>query len=248
MKFRPEHTIHKSWLNRLLIELVDNPLLSQKLAFKGGTCAAMLGYLDRFSVDLDFDVLDNTIQQTLKNEFYSIFKKLDFSVEKQLDGTLFFQLKYPSSPGQRNTLKVSATDQVSPSNQYKVQYFPEIDRLMNAQTIESMFANKLVAPLDRYDQHQTVAGRDIYDIHHFFLKGYSYAPQVIKDRTMLELKDFFKSLITHIKNNISETIINEDLNLLLPKSQFQQIRKILLPETLHLLSLEQKNLAHSLPL
>ena len=55
---RPEDIIHKSYLNRLLMEIIDRPVLSHNLAFKGGTCAAMLGYLDRFSVDLDFDVLN----------------------------------------------------------------------------------------------------------------------------------------------------------------------------------------------
>jgi predicted nucleotidyltransferase component of viral defense system len=54
---RPQDILHKSYLHRVLAEIVDHPVLSQALAFKGGTCAAMLGYLDRFSIDLDFDVL-----------------------------------------------------------------------------------------------------------------------------------------------------------------------------------------------
>ena len=54
---RPQDTIHKVQLTRLLTEILDNPTLSQNLYFKGGTCAAMLGYLDRFSVDLDFDLM-----------------------------------------------------------------------------------------------------------------------------------------------------------------------------------------------
>ena len=54
---RPEDAIHKSYLNRLLIEIIDRPAMAHHLALKGGTCASMLGYLDRFSVDLDFDVL-----------------------------------------------------------------------------------------------------------------------------------------------------------------------------------------------
>lgn len=59
LDLRPEDIIHKSYLNRLLIEIIDRPVLSQNLAFKGGTSAAMRGYLDRFSIDLDFDVLKN---------------------------------------------------------------------------------------------------------------------------------------------------------------------------------------------
>ena len=51
--------VHKAWLYRLLSEIYKAAWLADKLYFKGGTCAAMLGYLDRFSVDLDFDFVGN---------------------------------------------------------------------------------------------------------------------------------------------------------------------------------------------
>ena len=170
---RPEDIIHKSYIHRLLMEIVDQPLMAQALAFKGGTCASMLGYLDRFSVDLDFDVLKGADEAALRKVFHQIFDQLGFKVTLEFDKVLFFQLRYPSSPGKRSTLKVSASNISVKANQYKVQYFPEIDRLINSQTIETMFANKLVAVTDRYAQHKTIAGRDIYDIHHFFIQGYS---------------------------------------------------------------------------
>ena len=46
---------HKAWLYRQLEAVADESSLKGLLHFKGGTCAAMLGWLDRFSVDLDFD-------------------------------------------------------------------------------------------------------------------------------------------------------------------------------------------------
>ena len=55
---RPQDAYHKSQMLRLLIEVADDPFLVQELYFKGGTCASMLGYLDRFSIDLDFDLRD----------------------------------------------------------------------------------------------------------------------------------------------------------------------------------------------
>ncbi len=39
LDLRPEDIIHKSHLHRLLMEIVDQPLMAQTLAFKGGTCA-----------------------------------------------------------------------------------------------------------------------------------------------------------------------------------------------------------------
>lgn len=232
---RPEDILHKSNINRLLMEIVDQPLTAQSLAFKGGTCASMLGYLDRFSIDLDFDVLKGADESELRKVFHQIFVGLGFNITLEFDKVLFFQLRYPSSPGKRSTLKVSASNIIVKANQYKVQYYPEIDRLMNSQTIETMFANKLVAVTDRFTQHNTVAGRDIYDIHHFFIQGYAYNGEVIKERTGLDPKEYFRKLIDFINKHVTQTIINEDLNSLLTNKQFQQVRKILIPETLAML-------------
>jgi hypothetical protein len=238
LDLRSEDIIHKSHLHRLLIEIVDQPLMAQSLAFKGGTCAAMLGFLDRFSVDLDFDIPVGVDEDRLRKTFHQVFDQLGFRVTLEFDKVLFFQLHYPSGPSQRSTLKVSASNIRIKTNQYKVQYFPEIDRLINSQTIDTMFANKLVAITDRYTQHETVAGRDIYDIHHFFVQGYRYHGAVIQERTGLTPKKYFEKLIAFIRKHITQTIINEDLNSLLPNKQFQQVRKILIPETLSLLERE----------
>lgn len=235
---RAEDLFHKSQLLRLLIEIVDNPLLAQSLAFKGGTCAAMLGYLDRFSADLDFDVLSGANEAVLREAFLKIFSQHGFELRYAFTNTLIFNLKYPSSPGKRNTLKVSANSLQGTANDYKVQYFSEIDRLINSQTIETMFANKLVAGKDRYSQHEVLAARDIYDIHHFFIQGYAYKGEIIRERTGLAPSAYFEQLVQFIKKQVTARVIDEDLNSLLPYPKFQQIRKILVPETIALLERE----------
>ena len=245
LDIRPEDALHKSYINRLLIEIIDRPALAHQLAFKGGTCASMLGYLDRFSVDLDFDKPKNAGLIELREEFHRVFEHLGFKITGEYDKVLFFELRYPNDPGRRNTLKVSCSDLVSHANQYRVLYFPEIDRLMKSQTIETMFANKLVAVTDRYEVHRAIAGRDIYDIHHFFLRGYSYHAAVIKERTGQDPRAYFSRLIGFIRGTVTQTIINEDLNTLLPPARFQQIRKILLPETLLFLEQEQARLGNA---
>jgi hypothetical protein len=82
---------------------------------------------------------------------------------------------------------------------------------------------------------------DIYDVHHFFLRGYAYHGPVIYERTGLEPKIYFAKLIDFIKKYVNQTLINEDLNVLLPHSRFQQIRKILIPETLSMLEREKNS-------
>jgi len=241
---RPEDIIHRSQLHRLLMEIADQPLLAQSLAFKGGTCAAMLGFLDRFSVDLDFDVSKGVDEAALRTVFHQVFDQMGYSVTLEFDKVLFFQLRYPSSPGKRSTLKVSASNLRVEANQYKVQYFPEIERLINSQTIETMFANKLVALTDRWEKNKAIAGRDIYDIHHFFLQGFAYRAAVIQERTGLEARAYFEILLDFIREHVTQTSINEDLKTLLPLAKFQQIRKILIPETLSFLAKEQMRLVN----
>ena len=243
IELRSEDILHRSHLHRTLVEIIDAPGLAQVLAFKGGTCAAMLGYLDRFSVDLDFDLLDDSDPDGVRKEFHAAFERLDYEIKVELDRQLFFQLRYANEPGKRNTLKVSANSLWARANQYRTQYFPAIDRLANSQTIETMFANKLVAATDRYDQHGSIAGRDLYDIHHFFIQGYRYHEPVIEERTGLAAGDYLARLVNFIEEHVTQRQMDEDLNTLLAPKAFQRVRKVLLPELVVILHEERERIS-----
>jgi predicted nucleotidyltransferase component of viral defense system len=49
---------HKTVLFQILKDIYSDSLLAPFLGFKGGTAAVMFYGLDRFSVDLDFDLLN----------------------------------------------------------------------------------------------------------------------------------------------------------------------------------------------
>lgn len=229
---RQEDILHKFQLLKLLTEIVDNPILSQNIYFKGGTCAEMQGFLDRFSVDLDFDLRKGGDTIKLRDEFNSVFNNNDLTIENDNKKTLFFILKYKSSDNKRNTIKLSVYDEIIESNDYKPVYLPEIDRLVNCQTIETMFANKLVAPVDRFRKHKKIAGRDIYDIHYFFSQGYKFKGEIIEERMKTDVQSYIKILIEFVEKEINETILTQDLSTLLPDDKFQKIRKTLKTEVL----------------
>ena len=239
---RPTDVIHKAHLLRVLTEIVDNSILSNSLYFKGGTCASMMGILDRFSIDLDFDLKIEVNEKELRSEFYKIFDELGFSLYQESQKALEFFLKYPNSPNQRNTLKIDALNFVVKSNQYLPVFLPEINRTVNCQTKESIFANKLVAIKDRYDRKKAIAGRDIYDIHYFFLKNIKYSEQIIIERTGLQVKEYLIYLRDFIREKINQTLIDQDLNTLLPVETFNKIRKTLKNETIMFLENEIANL------
>ena len=242
---RPTDAIHKAYLLRTLTEIVDNPILSNSLYFKGGTCASMMGILDRFSVDLDFDLKIGANEKELRNEFYKIFEKLGFSLQQESQKALEFFFKYQNSPNQRNTLKIDALNFIVKSNVYVPVFLPEINRTVNCQNQESIFANKLVAVKDRYDRKKSIAGRDIYDIHYFFLKNLKYSEQIIIERTGLQVKEYLIYLRNFINEKVNQTLIDQDLNTLLPVETFNKIRKTLKEETLMFLDNEISKLTIS---
>jgi hypothetical protein len=98
-----------------------------------------------------------------------------------------------------------------------------------------MFAHKLVAVLDRFEKTGGIAGRDIYDIHHFFMNGFDYNSEVIAERTKMLVRDYLVKLTDFIEKKVTDKIISEDLSTLLPYAEFTKIRKVLKREVLTLL-------------
>lgn len=238
---QPKDAIHKAWLYRALSGIYDNAELASTLYFKGGTCAAMLGYLDRFSVDLDFDFAGgkDAIAKTCAR-LESVFGDLGLAIHDQSKIAPQYFLKYEAPEGTRNTIKIDVSFPPPKANTYEQKRFHEIDRIVTCQTIETMMANKLVALMDRYEHNEAIAGRDLYDIHHFFLKGYRYDKEVIGERTGKGTKQFFSDLADFVIKHITDDIIHQDLNTLLPYDKFSRMRKVLKQETLMFLRDEQQ--------
>lgn len=236
-----QDAVHKAWLYRVLIAIVDDANLHD-LYFKGGTCAAMAGFLDRFSVDLDFDYVGDKKGLTkVRRELEKIFKNLGLEIKDASAKVPQFFLKYPAKEiSGRNTLKIDINFPVPKANIYEPIKLVDIGRIVICQNISTMFANKLVAVLDRFDRNNSIAGRDIYDIHHFFLNDYNYNKDVIIERTGLGLIDFFQKLSDFISEHVTETILNQDLNPLIPYERFNKLRKELKRETLMFLEDEIK--------
>lgn len=236
---KKEDALHKIQLYRLLSAILDSRL-GQFSFFKGGTCASMLGFSDRFSIDLDFDIKKIINKKMFSGQIIKIFQNLNLSIDKKSSRTFFYLLKYESSQGLRNTIKLSFIDSPYKSNIYKPFYLPEIDRYAVCQTVETMFSHKLVAVTDRYLKNKTIAGRDIYDIHHFFLAGYRYLDGIIEERIGKKTAEYLKELKRFIEEKISDKIISEDLSYLLPYDKFKLIRRVLKRETLMLIKDEIK--------
>lgn len=244
---RKEDAIHKAWLLRLLTAICEHPMLSQNLGFKGGTCAAMRGFLERFSIDLDFDLLADAKKiPTIRGALENIFIDLDLIIKDKSVKVPQYFMKYPSSdPQKRNTIKIDISFPPPKANRYEMVRLPEVDRVVKCQTVETMVANKLVALIGRYEHTGKIAGRDIFDVHHFLLQGYPYSKEIILELRKVSIHHFFSQLIRFVDEHVNSTIIDQDLNHLLPYEEFKAIRKILKSETLVLLKDELKRVEKS---
>lgn len=237
--------IHKAWLYRVLEAIADDQHLASILFFKGGTCASMLGWLNRFSVDLDFDYAgdEKDIEQTRK-ALERLFTSLGLSIKDRSKNGIQYFLRYDDADAERKILKLDVSFPLFHASKYAPMRFLEIDRILVCQTKETMFSHKLVAIIDRFKKTGGIAGRDIYDIHYFFMNGFEYDVGVIEERTGKGAKAFFLELVDFIEQKVTERIISEDLNTLLPHDKFALIRQVLKREVLGFIKDEIKRLEH----
>lgn len=214
---------HKNQLFLLLKEILKEPFLSQNLMFKGGTYASLRGVLDRFSVDLDFDLPNKEKKGEIREKCYEIFKKLDLEIKDESKKHLQFFLKYDAPEGERNTLKLEINDDVSKYNEYEKVLLEQVNMYCNGQTLDTMFANKLYACKARFDKNGKIAGRDFYDIYKFFLQGMGINVEVIEERTGESYVNYLESLISFIDKHLTERLLNQDLNPLLKQDELDKV-------------------------
>lgn len=210
---------HKNQIYRLLREILKDSFLSQNLMFKGGTYASLRGVLDRFSVDLDFDLPTKEKRGVIRDRCYEIFDTLDFEIKDESKNYLQFFLKYDAPQGERNTLKLEINDDVSKFNKYEKVLLEQINMYCNGHTLDTMFANKLVACKARFDKNGKIAGRDFYDIYKFFLQGLDVNKRVVEDRMDMNYIEYIDSLILFTQEHLTKRLLNQDLNPLLKQKE-----------------------------
>lgn len=220
--------IHESILINILKDIYLNSSLGPVLGFKGGTAAKLFYDLDRFSVDLDFDMLDIDKKDFIFDEIRNIlskYGKVKESTEKRF--TLFYLLSYTDKEKKDQNIKVEINMRDFGSK-YEIKTYLGIS--MNVMVKEDMMAHKLVAMYERIGE----TSRDIFDVHFFLEKMWPINETIIFNRTGLKLKEFIKKLIEKLEK-LDNNLILSGLGELLNKNQKDSIRAKLKIETLFLL-------------
>lgn len=153
--------LHRSMFITILREIYADPVLRVVLGFKGGTAAYFFYDLPRFSVDLDFDLLDVFKQAEVFEKLKQLLPKFGvLSQASNKQNTLFFLLNY--TKGERN-LKIEISKRAIPAKFFPRNYLG-ISILVMSEA--DMAASKLSALLTR----KHLATRDVFDLW-FFLKN-----------------------------------------------------------------------------
>lgn len=175
--------LHRSNLVNILREIYSDALLRVSLGFKGGTAAMLFYGLPRFSVDLDFDLLDQDKKEEVFQRLQEIlpqFGKLTQAEEKQY--TLFFLLSYRT--GERS-LKVEISKRLLRA-QYTIKNYLGISMLVMRE--EDMIAGKLAALLTR----KRFAARDLFDLWFFLKNNWQIDEKRVLESTNLSMPQALK--------------------------------------------------------
>lgn len=164
---------YKLYMLRILKDVFNDPELSQILAFKGGTSLMFFYQLPRFSVDLDFNILDITQKEMAYQKMRAIALKYGRIADEQLKHNEPLVV-LDNEKGERN-LKLKFSTRFF-DNHYELKNLAGTN--ITVMVEPDMFAHKLCALLDRGG----VAGRDVFDIHFFLSKQTPIHAGIVEQR------------------------------------------------------------------
>lgn len=222
-------TKHKTHLTNILIDVFKNSTLSSALGFKGGTAAMLFYKLPRFSVDLDFDLIDpsTALQFERAGGVVDQMTKLLSSGYEIKDhspkfNTLFWMISYGTGLAR---IKIEISTRSNPHNHYNL--LPFYGVTVKTLDISDMIAHKLVAVTER----TRIANRDLFDIHYFLGSPYSadINYDIIKFRTGKSPRDFYESLLNFVSDINPKTILT-GLGEVLTQPQKDWAKAKLVPE------------------
>ena len=190
---------HKFFLFQILKDIYEDKELAGILAFKGGTALMFFYDLPRFSVDLDFNLLNpnkedlvygkireillkhGTIHDEAK-KFYGILCVLDYGV------------------GERK-LKVEISNR-NFGDHYEVKNLLGVN--MQVMVAPDMFAHKLCAMLDR----TAITNRDIFDCWFFMNNKTPLNQSIVEARMQIPLADYLQKCIDTLEGMSDKGMLN----------------------------------------
>ncbi|MBA7587172.1 hypothetical protein ES708_29190 [subsurface metagenome] len=181
---------HRFFLVQILKDIYTDMELANCLGFKGGTALMFFYDLPRFSVDLDFNLLDVEKENIAYRKVRQILLKYGkiFDEAKKFYGPLIV-LDYGFK---ERKLKVEISNRLF-DDRYEIKILLGINLKVMVQ--EDMFAHKLCALLDR----NAIANRDIFDCWFFMQRQTPVNKGIVESRMKMSLSEYLQACIEHLE-------------------------------------------------
>jgi len=198
---------------KILKDIYSDATIGPILAFKGGTAAYLFYELARFSVDLDFDLLDAEKEDYVFGRVKNILEK--YGVLKEASKkrfNLFYLLSYSEKikGGQNVKLEINRRDF---NSKYDVR--PYLGIPMKVMTQEDMAAHKMVAMYERFG----TTNRDIFDVWFFLQNDWPINKEIIEKRTGMLFRELLEKCIDLLEKMDNSNILSGMGELLTPKQK-----------------------------
>lgn len=210
---------HRTLMFKIIKDIFTSNI-SWYLAFNWWTACYFLYWLDRFSTDLDFDLLDNS-------------KKIDDELIKILEK--YWKIKswnkiILSYWEDDIYIKIDVNRNIWNNNTYEfVNFYWTTIKVQDKPTI---FANKLVALIERH------TNRDIYDVYFFFQNMFDINEKLIIERTWNNTKELFQKIKNKLEKLPKNYRILDWLGEVLDEKQKSFVKEKLIKELLWIIDMK----------
>ena len=213
-------SIHRKYMFDIIKDIYQSPL-KNSLWFKWWTLCYFLYWLDRFSTDLDFDLL-NLDYKNIKPIVREILKKY-WVIKDEYDKkfTIFFLLDYWKD---EKNIKIELSKKKSINDEYENINFYWTD--IWAMKKNCIFANKLMA------LHRRMKNRDLFDVYYFFKNDFPVKEILIEEQTWMSYQELLMKLKQEIPNKFNEKTLLAEVWDLVTEKQKNFIKTKLVKEVL----------------
>jgi predicted nucleotidyltransferase component of viral defense system len=218
-------SIHKNILFQILKDVNSDSTIAPLLGFKGGTAAFMFYGLSRFSVDLDFDLLDESKESYVFDRIEQIAEK--YGSIKEMERKRFSLLFVLSYEDKARKLKIEI-NRCSFGSNYELKTYLGVSMLVMAKA--DMFAHKLIAMHERVGK----TSRDIYDVWFFLEHRWPINKEIVEKRANMKFSELMRKCIEQLDKMNNRNIL-DGLGDLLNERQKDWSRAKLKSETIFLL-------------
>lgn len=191
--------LHKSYLVRILKDIYEDIELGGLLGFKGGTALLFFYELPRFSVDLDFHLINVEKRNFVFEKVRAIaakYGKIQDEAMKHFE--LIIVLDY--GEGERK-LKIEISTRDFP-NHYEIKNLLGIS--IKVMTAPDMFAHKLCALLNR----ASFTNRDLFDCWFFLQHQTKINQQMVELSTEKKLSEYIQDCIDFLEKLSDSKLLN----------------------------------------